>query len=337
LQRAAFVVPAKYKLNCKKLQLPCPLSHCYPDISCAKSITEEQYSVFASFLHYQWFRSPLPDVVDAVPKSLTIFMKRPIMFISSSPTRTRSGPTAMILGAAGACASMAVLPYAIALLPGLFARVPVSMPVFVVAQCIQALIILTLLSWAGFRLAHAVGLTSPILQSVAARTTFHPLPGRSLQTAAIAGAATGFALIAFDKLSMPLMPVMKAQSLPEIALWKRLLASFYGGVTEETLCRLFLMSLLVWLYVRISSPRSTTPTHRAMWLGIIGAALVFGLLHLPAAFTLWPMTPLVIGRTLVLNGLGGILFGWLYWRRGLEHAMVAHFLADVVLHGLGGY
>jgi hypothetical protein len=26
----------------------------------------------------------------------------------------------------------------------------------------------------------------------------------------------------------------------------------------------------------------------------------------------------------------------LYWRRGLEHAMCAHFCADIVVHVLGG-
>jgi len=33
-----------------------------------------------------------------------------------------------------------------------------------------------------------------------------------------------------------------------------------------------------------------------------------------------------------LNGLGGLAFGWLYWKQGLESAMMAHFLADIVLH-----
>ena len=38
----------------------------------------------------------------------------------------------------------------------------------------------------------------------------------------------------------------------------------------------------------------------------------------------------------VLNSLAGIAFGWLYWRRGLEAAMIAHFAADLVLHVLVG-
>ena len=36
--------------------------------------------------------------------------------------------------------------------------------------------------------------------------------------------------------------------------------------------------------------------------------------------------------TLLLNGVAGVAFGWLYWKRGLEMAMLAHFSADIVLH-----
>ncbi len=70
-----------------------------------------------------------------------------------------------------------------------------------------------------------------------------------------------------------------------------------------------------------------------LWIANIGAAVLFGLGHLPAVAALgWPMDPLVITRAVVLNGLAGVVFGWLYWRRGLESAMLAHFSADMVLH-----
>jgi membrane protease YdiL (CAAX protease family) len=36
-----------------------------------------------------------------------------------------------------------------------------------------------------------------------------------------------------------------------------------------------------------------------------------------------------------LNALVAVGFGYLYWKRGLESAMLAHFSADVVLHVLG--
>lgn len=44
------------------------------------------------------------------------------------------------------------------------------------------------------------------------------------------------------------------------------------------------------------------------------------------------LTPILIVRTIILNGIGGIIFGWLYWKKGLESAMISHFSADIVLH-----
>jgi hypothetical protein len=45
-----------------------------------------------------------------------------------------------------------------------------------------------------------------------------------------------------------------------------------------------------------------------------------------------PLTPLLIVRAIVLNGMIGIVAGFLFWRRGIEMAMVCHFFADILLH-----
>lgn len=47
-----------------------------------------------------------------------------------------------------------------------------------------------------------------------------------------------------------------------------------------------------------------------------------------------PLNPLVVTSTLVLNGIGGLVFGWLFWTFGLESAMLAHILADIIRHSL---
>jgi hypothetical protein len=57
---------------------------------------------------------------------------------------------------------------------------------------------------------------------------------------------------------------------------------------------------------------------------------------LPAAKRLWPLTPLLVFREMLLNAAPGVLFGAWYWRRGLEHAMISHFVADLALHVVGG-
>lgn len=122
----------------------------------------------------------------------------------------------------------------------------------------------------------------------------------------------------------------------EIDLWKRILASFYGGITEELLLRLFGMTLIAWLLWKIFERDKPQPSTLIFWLAIVAAAILFGVGHLPAAANVWALTPIVILRTITLNALLGIPFGFLYWRWGLEYAMLSHFLADLVLHGIGG-
>ncbi len=118
------------------------------------------------------------------------------------------------------------------------------------------------------------------------------------------------------------------------AAWKGFLASFYGGIAEEIHLRLFVMSFFAWLGNFISKTAEGKPTSAVFWTANILAAVLFGLGHLPATALLVPITLLIIVRAVLLNGLIGVVCGWLYWKRGLESAMISHFSADLVLHVL---
>lgn len=77
------------------------------------------------------------------------------------------------------------------------------------------------------------------------------------------------------------------------------------------------------------------PQGPALALSVGLAALLFGAAHLPAALQIFPSSPIVVARTLVLNPVLGVPFGWMFVRRGLEHAIVMHFAADIALHVVG--
>jgi membrane protease YdiL (CAAX protease family) len=94
------------------------------------------------------------------------------------------------------------------------------------------------------------------------------------------------------------------------------------------------MSLLAWLGKFVSKTEDGRPTVLIFWVANILAAILFGLGHLPATATLVPLTPLIVVRAIVLNGLLGIALGYLYFTRGLESAIISHFSADIVLHVL---
>jgi membrane protease YdiL (CAAX protease family) len=112
--------------------------------------------------------------------------------------------------------------------------------------------------------------------------------------------------------------------------WKGLLASFYGGFVEEVQCRLFLVSLLVWLGARTRS--TSVPGTGIYWIAIVLAAVIFGIGHLPILAQTTVLTTGSVLSTIGLNALCGVVFGWLFWRHGLEHSMLAHFSTDLVLH-----
>jgi membrane protease YdiL (CAAX protease family) len=116
---------------------------------------------------------------------------------------------------------------------------------------------------------------------------------------------------------------------PASASWTGFLASFYGGIAEELQLRLFLMTLIVWAVVKLTR---RAPGPALFWIAILAAALLFGAAHLPAAAKIWPLDTVVVLRTIALNGVGGMVFGWLYWKQGLESAVLGHFSADLVLH-----
>jgi membrane protease YdiL (CAAX protease family) len=69
----------------------------------------------------------------------------------------------------------------------------------------------------------------------------------------------------------------------------------------------------------------------AFWIAIVLVAVLFGLGHLPATSRITPLTTMLILRALVLNGIAAIAFGYLYWRHGLEAAMIGHMGAHLVM------
>ena len=104
----------------------------------------------------------------------------------------------------------------------------------------------------------------------------------------------------------------------------------YGGVIEEVMLRLFLMSLIALILHRIFGKGKEKP---AVWMLVtanIVAALLFAAGHLPSTAVLMGITPMILVRCFLLNGTFGLLFGWLYRKYGLRYAMISHAGCHVV-------
>lgn len=235
-----------------------------------------------------------------------------------------------LLLAAGLLGGAAVLPYAFTLNRQQLADSPLSLPQLAAANLLQALVLTALSAGAGLYFAGQVGLGAPVLEAALAGQPWWPLVRPWLLLATGLGAASAALIALLDWFVFrPLVPPALQARPDDMALWKRLLASLYGGINEEILTRLFAFSLIAWLLSRLWD----TPDW-VFWAANLGAALLFGLFHLPSVAALVALNRVVVLRTLLLNTLGGLAFGWLYWQFGLLAAMLAHFTADLVLHGL---
>ena len=247
-----------------------------------------------------------------------------------------------ILWVAAILATLAVLPYVFEMQSDLIALVPISLPALIAIQIVQSGILFAIFIFIGLILMKRIGLSTPILDAATNGETYADKFSAILPISIALGVIASLFIVGLD--AYVFQPALlrelgdKANALnlqtSQPAAWKGFLASFYGGITEELLLRLFVMSLLAWLGSFINKTSDGKPTNIIFWTANILAAILFGIGHLPAVSVLLPLTTLVVIRTVVLNAVGGILFGWLYQSRGLESAMIAHFSADIILHGL---
>lgn len=107
----------------------------------------------------------------------------------------------------------------------------------------------------------------------------------------------------------------------------------YGGVIEEVMTRLFLMSLIafvIWKVFCKNREKEEIPTAVFVTANLI-AALAFAAGHLPATlYTFGELTPLLLFRCFLLNGGFGLVFGRLYRKYGIVYAMTSHALFHIV-------
>lgn len=248
-----------------------------------------------------------------------------------------------ILLAAGVLTTVAVLPYSLALNPEAAgqlkaklaekgSRVP-PMLVIVLASTVQAGLLIAVAVYVGLLASGAVGLRLPVLEAILAGQPALPVLLAGLPVTLLVGFGAGAVILGLERyFFQPRLPEAFHKADSKQPFWKRALACFYGGIYEELLLRLFIMAGLIWLIGRVW-PAPDGQIHLGVfWAANLIAALLFGLGHLPATMRIAPLTPLIVARAILLNGLAGVFFGVLFLRYGLEFAMIAHFAADIMIH-----
>lgn len=245
----------------------------------------------------------------------TTYMQKPV-----SPAAPRGRLFIMLFGL-GLLGVLSLLQMPVQLPEGV--EVPISPELLRWLGLAQSTLLVAIAVTVGLFTAPKVGLAASVLNTA---ITGQPwwLALRRQAGPALVGALLGaLVLLIYGLLQPLLMPeVLVAAQGTELPLLMRVL---YGGITEEILLRWGSMSLLVWLFWRVGQRGQGAVHPGIVWGGNLGAALLFGVGHLPAlaalgvTFTVPMVLAVVVG-----NALAGLIFGWLYWRNGLEAAMLAH-------------
>lgn len=243
-----------------------------------------------------------------------------------------------ILFAAALLGGFAVIPYSLKLLNTSARSKPLkmSMPMMLLLSLLQTAVLFAIVTGVGLLAAHAIGLGAPLLEAALAGGISMQALWSAIEIAVILGAIAGAVLLAGDLLFLPYWPKQLVDAALQTTLRDNFLASFYGGINEELLMRLFGLSVLAWLLSFAFHTTAGMPTLAVLWFVNVVMAILFGLGHLPALKSAaGGISRIMFARSLILNAPIGLLCGWLFWTYGIEAAIVAHFSADIIYHVFG--
>lgn len=213
-------------------------------------------------------------------------------------------------------------------LAGLPAATVAEMPplwVLMLLQGLQYAVLLAIAIFIGIACTRSVGLRSHLIDYWVFHTPKSTSFATEVKWSLGIGAATTAMILVVNHLMEPALPeALQVANRAEPNWLTSLTAMFYGGITEEILMRWGLMSLLVWAGWKLIKQGVALPSQAIYQGAIVLVAIVFGLLHLPMTLTIAPLTSWVILRAILLNGIAGIAYGWLFWQYSLEAAMIAH-------------
>lgn len=178
----------------------------------------------------------------------------------------------------------------------------------------------------GVLLYDKVGFKLPIIERVISKNKT-PKSSELLKYGIIGGLISGLLIVVVAISFQPILPtefVEMGEKFKPPLITKFL----YGGLTEEILIRFGVMTFVVWLLFKIVGKKIAL----IYWLGILISSIIFGLGHLPITFLLVDNPTTALFMYIIFgNAIGGIVFGWLYWKKGLETAMIAHIFSHIIL------
>jgi hypothetical protein len=206
-------------------------------------------------------------------------------------------------------------------IPGAVIVARMNAPTYMFVLTILAFIVSALL---GILTSKPVGLFSVILNRFSGEKQGSLLS--AFYFAIIGGLILGILSIISGWLFEPIVP---KNYFKGISVWQAML---HGGIYEEIIFRWGCMSLILFVIWKVFDKSNLTPGPGLYWISIFLSSIPFSLVHLLNIRRLaipW-VSPATI-YLLALNLVAGMVLGWLYWKKGLESAILAHMSGHIVI------
>lgn len=101
----------------------------------------------------------------------------------------------------------------------------------------------------------------------------------------------------------------------------------YNGMGQEILLRWGVMTTIIY----VLSSRGKELNHWVYIIGIVFTSILYAFAQYNSVSTLTNFHFMLVLRILVLNGLDGLLFGWLYYKFHFEAAVLSHVLVNILV------
>jgi len=197
---------------------------------------------------------------------------------------------------------------------------------------ISSLVLGVILVFIGLWISSRANLGAPLIARFFSKKPIKELISwKALLSSVLLAAIAALFLLGLFELQKEYYPIANIISRPSKSFYA--LVSFSAGITEEIMFRLGLMSLLIAVIQFLK--KAENPSNKTIWTSIIISAIFFGLIHLPLQKNFVELTPFTIGVTMIGNLITGSTFGWIFWKRGLLIAIIAHIAFDLVFHVIG--
>ena len=210
--------------------------------------------------------------------------------------------------------------------PEVLARIPKSTLKWLIM--INPAVLVLLLSGIGVACFDRVHLTAPVLEKIIDKNRTTTTSISHLLLHGLAGGIVAGVLLSMISLYFePQLPPEFTQATkgPELNIITKLM---YGGIAEELMMRFGIMSVIVFALFK-ATKKLSAPVYI---IAILISSFLFALGHFPVIYQFVKEPgPIIFTYVILGNCTGGIIFGWLYWKKGLESAIIAHAVTHLVM------